>query len=250
MSDNHTPVTLVLGGTGSVGRVLLPRLIDNGHQVVIGGRNAERLAEMAEEFQVDSVRIDALQPGSIEEAIQKVAEENGGLNNIVNGIGSILLKPAHLTKPEEFDDVLRTNLYASFEVVRGAASAMRKNGGSVVFLSTAAAKMGLPNHEAIAAAKAGVEGLARSAAATYVRSGLRFNVVAPGLVKSEMSRHVWENEASLAASRAMHPLGRIGEPEDIASLVAWLVDAENNWITGQVIGVDGGLSAVLTRQKV
>jgi 3-oxoacyl-[acyl-carrier protein] reductase len=250
MAEKQTLVTLILGATGSVGRELLPRLLERGHQVVLGGRNVEQLSALSEEFNCRSIHLDSDQPGSIEEAIGEVAKDNQSLDNVVNCIGSILLKPAHMTKPSEFEDVLRTNLYSSFEVVRGVASAMRKTGGSVVFLSSAAAKIGIPNHEAIAAAKAGVEGLARSAAATYVKTGLRFNVVAPGLVRSEMSRSLWENETSLAASRAMHPLGRIGEPQDIASLITWLVEPENNWMTGQVIGVDGGLSTILTRQKI
>jgi len=160
-----------------------------------------------------------------------------------------LLRPAHQTSYEQFEEVLRVNLLSAFEAVRASAKVMRKRGGSVVLISSAAARIGLPNHEAIAAAKAGVEGLARSAAASYARSSLRFNVVAPGLVKSEMSRSIWENEAAAKASGDMHALGRIGEPYDVASLIAWLVNPSNNWITGQVLGVDGGLGSIAPRQK-
>lgn len=145
--------------------------------------------------------------------------------------------------------VLQANLYSSFATIRGAANAMRDTAGSVVLVSTAAARIGIPNHEAIAAAKAGVEGLARSAAASYASKGIRVNVVAPGLVKSEMSRSIWANESAAAASVEMHALGRLGEPQDIASMIVWLLNPANDWITGQVIGIDGGLGSVLPRQR-
>ena len=126
-------------------------------------------------------------------------------------------------------------------VVILAAAETMPEGGSVVLLSSAAARVGLPGHEAIAAAKAGIEGLTRSAAATYGSRGLRFNAVAPGLVRTNLTRRIWENSM---ASVAMHALGRLGEPEDVASLIGWLLDRANNWVTGQIFGVDGGLSSV------
>jgi len=102
----------------------------------------------------------------------------------------------------------------------------------------------LPSHEAIAAAKAGVVGLVRSAAATYAAKGIRVNAVEPGLVDTPMSAGITGNEMMLRASTAMHPLGRIGRPEEIASLITWLLSDSGSWVTGQVIGVDGGLGSL------
>lgn len=243
------PVTIVLGGTGAVGQKLATLLKTAGHHVVIGGRDQEKLRHATEEFGSETIEIDAGQPESIEQGISEVAKSHGAVSGIANCIGSILLKPAHLTTNEEFADVLQTNLWSSFVTIRAAAKAMRKTGGSVVLVSTAATRIGIPNHEAIAAAKAGVEGLARSAAATYAGAGIRVNVVAPGLVKSEISRSIWDNETAAAASRQMHALGRLGEPRDVASMIAWLLDPANDWITGQVIGIDGGLGCVIQRQR-
>ena len=124
-----------------------------------------------------------------------------------------------------------------------------KLGGSVVFVSSAAARHGFPNHEAIAAAKAGVTGLVLSAAATYASSGIRVNCVAPGLVEAEMSQPLVSNEATLKASQAMHALGRIGNPNDVASAIIWLLDPEQSWVTGQTIGVDGGLGTLFSRKR-
>jgi NAD(P)-dependent dehydrogenase (short-subunit alcohol dehydrogenase family) len=166
---------------------------------------------------------------------------------LVNLAGSILLKPAHSTSAAEFDETIRLNLVTAFSVVRAAARHMRAAGGSVVLMSSCAARTGLPNHEAISAAKAGVEGLVRSAAATYASGGLRFNAVAPGLVDTPMAERLVKNEAALKASLALHPLGRIGAPGDVARAIEFLLDPANSWITGQTWYVDGGLSALHAR---
>lgn len=92
-------------------------------------------------------------------------------------------------------------------------------------------------------------GLARSAAASYAARNIRVNVISPGLVKSRMTRRIWDQPQAAAASKELHALGRLGEPDQVASLADWLVNPENDWITGQVIGVDGGLAHVLPRRK-
>jgi NAD(P)-dependent dehydrogenase (short-subunit alcohol dehydrogenase family) len=171
------------------------------------------------------------------------------LKAAVNCAGSVFLKPAHLTTPDEFRQVLLDNLWTSYAVVRGASRALYKTGGSVVLCLSAAAAIGIPNHEAIAAAKAAVEGLARSAAATYAARGLRMNVVAPGLVETEATASITNNEASLHRSTSMHAIGRIGQPDEVADMICWLADAERSgWVTGQVFRIDGGLSSVISRR--
>ena len=101
--------------------------------------------------------------------------------------------------------------------------------------------------EAIAAAKAGVAGLALAAAATYAPTGLRVNAIAPGLVRTPLSRRLTESPVAGRTSTALHALGRLGEPDDVASPAAWLLDAESSWVTGQQFGVDGGLGTVRAR---
>jgi len=160
-----------------------------------------------------------------------------------------VLKPAHLTTPQDYDDVIATNLTTAFALVRAAAPQMRKTGGSIVLVSTAAVSAGLANHEVVAAAKGGVEGLVRAAAATYGARGIRVNAVAPGLVVTPQTQKLVDNERQADASRAMHVLDRFGQPEDVASAITWLVHPDNTWVTGQVLGVDGGLGHVRTRMK-
>ena len=171
----------------------------------------------------------------------------GHVNGVANCVGSLLLKPAHLLSEEEWSSTIATNLGSAFAVVRAAAATMMRDGGAIVLVSTAAARIGLPNHEAIAAAKSGVEGLALAASASYASKGIRVNCVAPGMTKTALTDKLLQSEVMAKASAAMHPLGRIGTPEDVASAIDWLLDPEQSWITGQVLGVDGGLSRIRSR---
>ncbi|HYN01301.1 MAG TPA: SDR family oxidoreductase [Vicinamibacteria bacterium] len=237
---------LILGAAGGIGGALARRLAAQGVTLVLAGRDAGRLEAVAAETGGTVFVLDATKPAEVEAAAAKAVEVHGRLDGLANCVGSILLKPAHLTSEEEWDTVVSTNLKSAYASVRAAARTMTA-GGSVVLVSSAAARLGLANHEAIAAAKAGVIGLTLSAAATYAPKGIRVNAVAPGLVRTPMTARITGNEAALKASTAMHALGRVGEPEDVASAIAWLLDPAQSWVTGQVIGVDGGLATLRSR---
>jgi NAD(P)-dependent dehydrogenase (short-subunit alcohol dehydrogenase family) len=196
-------------------------------------------------FGLDATRYDQVE-ACIAEAVQKF----GGVDGIANCVGSLLLKPAHLTTEEEWSSTLATNLSSAFFTIKAAARPMMKAGGSIVLVSSAAARTGLVNHEAIAAAKAGINGLVLSAAASYAARNIRVNGVAPGLIRSPLTEKILSSETGEKASTAMHPLGRLGEPRDVASMIFWLLQPENQWVTGQLIGVDGGLATVKPRVKV
>lgn len=233
---------LVIGATGAVGRATVDRLLAAGATVVLGGRDPEALAEMAEATGAGTVQVDVTDGAQVAAAVQTTRERHGRLDGAVLLAGSILLKPVHLTKDDEFAEVLTVNLWSAFWLLKAAVRAMEQEGGSIVLVSTAAASTGLPNHEAIAAAKAGLEGLARSAAATYAPRRIRVNVIAPGLVEAKMSARLFASEPAKQASLAMHPIGRLGQPGDVARAVTWFLDPANDWVTGQVLGVDGGLA--------
>lgn len=249
-SPTGTACYVVLGATGDIGSALSRRLVENGHRVWLGGRDPQRREELARELASGASAVDALQPGTIGECLEAAAAEFGRIDGVANCIGSFHLRPAHATTDDEWNETLRVNLGSAFETVRAAARWMRPIGGSIVLVSSVAATIGLANHEAIAAAKGGVAGLTLSAAATYAPQKIRVNAVAPGLVRSRMTRALWESESAAAISVGLHAIGRLGEPNDIARLIEWLLLPENDWITGQIIGIDGGLGRVLPRARV
>ena len=235
---------VVLGATGGIGSALARRVVARGGRVVLAARDEERLTALSGELDAPWVSLDAAEPDEVKGAVQRCAEAHGRFDGIVNSVGSILLRPAHMTKVEDFDATVRQNLRTAFATVHAGAGALRKGGGSIVLVSTAAARTGLSNHEAIAAAR---RGLTLSAAATYAPSGVRVNCVAPGLVDTELAAPIVGSERALEASRAMHALQRIGQPDEVASAIEWLLDPAQSWVTGQVLGVDGGLGTVRPR---
>ena len=241
------PSYVILGATGGIGSVLTRRLAASGARLVIAGRDGDRLAALAGETGATPQLFDATELAAVERCVNVGVERHGGVAGVANCVGSLLLKPVHLTSVEEWNAVLTTNLTSAFAAVRAAARAMLGHGGSIVLVSSAAARVGLANHEAIAAAKAGVTGLMLAAAASYASHGIRVNCVAPGLVRTPLTARLTANAAALKTSNAMHPLGRVGEPEYVASALAWLLDPAQSWVTGQILGIDGGLATVRTR---
>jgi 3-oxoacyl-[acyl-carrier protein] reductase len=234
---------LILGASGGIGSALARQLSAAGTALTLVGRRAEPLAALADEIGAHHIVAEATSFATIDAVTDAAVATHGRLTGIVNAIGSIVLKPAHLTKEEELLATLQTNLVSAFGAVRAAARTM-PTGGSVVLFSTAAARIGLANHEAIAAAKGGVQGLVLSAAATYGSRQLRVNAIAPGLVRTPLTARITASPAAEQASVAMHALGALGSAEDVASLAVWLLGPHATWVTGQLFGIDGGLGTV------
>jgi len=246
IDPQRTPSYLILGASGGIGSALARKLGSTGASLFLVGRREEPLAALATELGARYATADAADFAEVDRVTDLASEQLGPLNGVANCVGSLMLKPAHLTKVEEFQATIAANLTTAFATVRSAARVMT-NGGSVVLCSSAAARLGLANHEAIAAAKGGVLGLTLSAAATYASRGLRVNAVAPGLVRTPLTARITASVAAGEASRTMHALGRLGEPEDVASLIAWLLGPEATWVTGQCYGIDGGLGTVRSK---
>jgi 3-oxoacyl-[acyl-carrier protein] reductase len=242
-------IHLIIGASGAAGSATARRLAEAGATLVLAGRDEAALDELAAETGGKARVVDARDIGQVGTLVEEIVDEHGRIDGVANLAGSVLLKPAHLTTEQEWHDTIATNLTSAFAVVRAAAPAMRKTGGSIVLASSAAAQTGIANHEAIAAAKGGIISLVMSAAATYGAKGVRVNAVAPGLVASKMTEKLVSNEQQAEASRQMHVLGRLGEGDDVAAAVAWLLDPQTSWVTGQVIGVDGGLGHIRTRAR-
>lgn len=243
----NSPVHLILGASGGIGSALARRLVAAGARPILAAPASERLEALAHELAAEAVVLDARDFDAVGACVEGVLERHERLDGIACLVGSILLKPAHSTSAAELRQTLDQNLLPAFATLAAAGRHLRKRGGSIVLMSSAAARTGLPNHEAIAAAKGAVAALAVSAAATYAASGLRVNALAPGLVRTPLSARITASPAALAASEALHPLGRIGTAEEVASAIAWLLDPEQAWLTGQILGLDGGLATLRSR---
>jgi NAD(P)-dependent dehydrogenase (short-subunit alcohol dehydrogenase family) len=238
---------LVIGAAGGIGAAVARMIAAGGGSVYLAGRDAAKLAAIGGELGMPCGTVEASDPDAVDACADAAVAALGGLDGIVNCAGSLILKPAHLTTTAEWQATLAANLSSAFGCVRAAGRLLKAEGGSVVLVSSAAARVGLANHEAIAAAKAGVIGLVLSAAATYAKAKIRFNAVAPGLVRTPLTKGLVASELAEKASIGMHPLGRLGEPEDVARAIHFLLDPAQGWITGQVLGVDGGLADLRSR---
>lgn len=227
---------LIIAASSGIGQATTALLKASGHTVFTTARDQQKITP------------DAVLDATDFDAVERVFAQAGAIDGVVNCSGSLLLKSASLTSREQYQAVIDASLTTAFATVRAAGKHMT-NGGSVVLISSAAAMAGLANHEAIAAAKAGILGLTLSAAATYAPANLRINAVAPGLTETPLTASLTGNDAARKFSEAMHALGRLGKPEDIARAIVFLLDPANSWITGQVLGVDGGLSRVRPKVK-
>ncbi|MDC0302688.1 SDR family oxidoreductase [bacterium] len=238
---------LITGANGGIGSALARKLHAAGTRLTLAGRNKPALIDLAAELGAKALICDFTQPDEVAACANSALEELGEIDAVAHCIGSILLKPAHLTSVPDWQSVMETNLNSAFYLLHNLARPMSKSGGSIAFVTSVAAEKGLSNHEAIASAKAGLAGLTRSAAATYAKSDLRINCVAPGLTDTPLAAPITGNEAARKYSEAMHPLGRLGTPEEIASALYFLLSPDNTWITGQSLSVDGGLSSLQTK---
>lgn len=242
---------VIAGGSGGIGIEVARGIVREGGSVLLFARNADRLASAEADLltaappsRVATLAGDATNAADLGRAVGVAKETFGRMDAWVHAVGSILLKSVFQTSEAEFALEISRNLSSAFLATRAALGSMRTaRSGSIVLFGSAAGQTGLPNHAAIAAAKAGVVGFARAAAMDAARYGIRINVVAPGLVRTPMAAFLTENEASLKASAAMHATGRISEARDVAAAVLYLASDDAANVTGAVLPVDGGLAA-------
>ncbi|MFZ1291124.1 MAG: SDR family oxidoreductase [Melioribacteraceae bacterium] len=193
---------------------------------------------------------DATNSEDLANAVKLGTEKFGKIDSLNHAVGSIVLKPIHNTDEETFRNILDHNLISPFLAIKSVIKKMlnRKN-GNIVIISSIAGSKGLLNHEAISAAKGGLEAMIRSASVTYAKRGIRFNGVALGLGDTPLAKFLTQNEISMKASESLHPMGRIGKPEDVVEAILYLASDDSSWVTGVIIPIDGGMKANLERCK-
>ncbi len=237
-----TKTVLIYGGGSGIGAATARILNAQGFKLHLVGRNADNLAVIASETGASVTVGDVLDDALFARA---TAEAGGVLAGLVYAVGTINLKPlARLTEADFIND-FRVNALGAAKAVQGAQAALKAYDGvsSIVLFSTVAVAQGFTAHASVAMAKGAVEGLTLSLAAELAPK-TRVNAIAPSLTKTPLAKALTGNEAMLTAIAAMHPLARLGEAEDSANLAAFLISEQAGWMTGQIIGVDGGRSSL------
>ncbi len=238
-----TPIVLITGARGGIGRALCHLLHHQGWRVAAVGRDAALLEEVPAEARIAA---DTTTPEGAAQAIAACTAQLGAPTHLAHCVGSTLIAPLHRTTPAQWREVLRVNLESALAMLGAWIESRRaaQAPGAAVLVSSVVAGIGVANHEAIAAAKAGVEGLVRSAAATYAGMGLRINAVAPGMTETPMTAGLLKVPAIREAAAKQYPLGGVQTPDQVAQAMAWLLSDAASRITGHVLPVDGGFSHV------
>tara|TARA_Y100000589_G_scaffold174579_2_gene165667 strand:- start:9225 stop:9947 length:723 start_codon:yes stop_codon:yes gene_type:complete len=234
---------LIVGGNSDIAKVLTENLLSQDANITLLVRQENLPTDPTKS--IDIVVGDATQEGDLQKAVQ-TASDKGTLDGIVHCVGSIVIRPPHAMKKEGFEEVISTNLTSAFLTLSiGGKSMLRNGGGRMVFCSSVAGSIGLVNHEAISAAKGGIESMVRSAAATYAQRGLRINAVAPGLTDTKMASKILASDAMRETAESKIPLRRLNQKQEIAQTIHWLLTAAPDNMTGQVLHLDGGMSNIL-----
>ncbi len=224
---------LIVGASRGIGRCLAERLIAQGRMVISAGRSGEVPSGVAKHIPFNAV--------SDELPVDQLPDALGG---VVYCPGSIDLKPLRMLKADDLRTAFEINVVGAFNVVQRCADRLKRvPGSSILLFSTVAVGRGMAFHAGVAAAKGAVEGLSRSLAAELAPT-VRVNCIAPSLTRTALADKLLNTPEKEAASADRHPLKRVGEPDDIAAMAQFLLSDAATWITGQLIGVDGGMSAI------
>ncbi len=229
---------LIVGGSSGIGLSVVKLLHQQGANVyVISRSKSEEWPDDVHYLQTDvTADNDAVAPFLPDQ-----------LHGLVYAVGSITLKPFNRLTQDDFLGDFQLNVLGAARMIQQALKPIRNAAGSsIVLISSVAARTGMPFHGSIAAAKGAVEGMALSLAAELATQQTRVNVVAPSLTATPMTQKLLSSPEKQEISAKRHPLGRYGQPEDISRLITFLLSDESSWMTGQVIGLDGGLGKIKT----
>lgn len=222
---------LIIGGSSGIGLELVKQLKDT-HRVLVASRTPGPLPALG----VTHLPYDVTDPESV---LTGLPEQ---LDGLVYCPGSVNLKPFKMLGAAVFLEDLELNFLGLVRVLQPLMNRFRE-GASLVFFSSVAVGKGMPFHTSVAGSKGAIEGFARALAAEYAPA-LRVNVIAPSLVESPLTARLLNNDKKRELMAARHPLGRVGNPGDVARMAAFLLSDHSNWMSGQVIGVDGGISTL------
>ena len=232
---------LIFGATGSIGSSLAEQLNASNQEVHLVARNEDELKMLSGNIGCSYSVADVLDEGFIESIKADVSEHS--IKGVAYCVGSIDLKPLQRVSESDLHNCMKLNLYSAIEVIKGFQDELKKSSGSIVLFSSVAAQKGFTNHTIIASAKAAIEGLTVTLAAEFAPY-IRVNCIAPSLTSSKISRSMLKSPVVAEALAKAHPMKKLGEGKDSAALAKFLLSEDSSWVTGQVIGVDGGRSSL------
>ena len=232
---------LIFGATGSVGSSLTKLVKESSMDAHLIGKNEDEISNLKDQTGFSYSIADVTDQNFIE----TIDKDLDGLeiSGIAYCVGSIDLKPLNLVSKKDYLKSFELNLFPIVEIIKKYKDNLKKNKSSIVLFSTVAVKQGFPNHSIISPVKASLEGLTVSLAAELAPN-IRVNCIAPSLSKSKMAGKILSNPKIAEGIAKQHPLKRVGEGNDSAALARFLLSDESSWITGQIIGVDGGRSNI------
>tara|TARA_A100001015_G_scaffold306777_1_gene401584 strand:- start:64 stop:780 length:717 start_codon:yes stop_codon:yes gene_type:complete len=236
-----TKKILIFGATGSVGSSLVKLVKNSSMDAHLIGKNEAEISNLKDQTGFSHSIADVTDPNFIETIDKDL--DGSEISGIAYCVGSIDLKPLNLVSKKDYLKSFELNLFPIVEIIKKFKDNLKKNKSSVVLFSTVAVKQGFPNHSIISPVKASLEGLTVSLAAELAPN-VRVNCIAPSLSKSKMAGKILSNPKIAEGIAKQHPLKRVGEGNDSAALAKFLLSDESSWITGQIIGVDGGRSNV------
>lgn len=240
---------LIVGGSGGIGSAVASALAAQGQPIHLVGRDPARLAAVAGPLGATTSVADVADADALERAVGEAADMGGGaLQGLCYAVGTITLKPLARLTEADFERDFRINALGAARAAQAALPALRRAEGtaSVLLFSTVAVAQGFASHASVAMAKGAVEGLTLALAAELAPK-VRVNAIAPSLTRTPLAAGLTANPSMAEAIAQMHALQRLGDPADIAPLASLLLSPGADWITGQIIGVDGGRSSLRSR---
>ena len=235
---------LIIGATGAVGSSLVKLIKDDdrlANEAHLVGKNEDEVSKLSEETGFNYTIADVIQSDFLEKLEEDLKEVE--IHGIAYCVGSIDLKPINLITKKDYLKSFELNFFPIVDIIKKFQENLKRNKSSIVLFSTVAVKQGFPNHSIISPVKASLEGLTVSLA-SELAPNIRINCIAPSLSNSKMASKLLKNTKISEAIAKQHPLKRLGEGLDSAALAKFLLSTESSWITGQIIGVDGGRSNV------